>query len=360
MIKNNYKRENSIDLLKFICMIGIILVHLTGRGGLINPTNNNFITYNFYLLFNNILRISVNIFCIITGYLYITKKNIKTKNIINIIINVLLYSSIIVLIFYTFNLFNVRNLGKLYLLNSIFPSMIGRYWFITCYFFLFFMIPYINYFLSKLTKEQFKLLLIILFILLCIIPELFCYDYFRIENGYSPFWLIFMYMVGAYIKIYNINITSKNEIISMIIITLINSIVVILTKNLLNISSLYYYLGTNYNSPLMLISSILFFDLMRKVEIGNNFICKLGKYSLAVYIIHCHRLVYDWIIKERMLFIKPYNFAIEVLVLIGIAILIYLVCSFIEFVRLKVFKLIKVDELEEHFGNKMDEVLSWK
>ncbi len=353
-------RNNTIDLLKFLCMIGVILIHLTGQGGLINYQYNSFFSYNFYLLFNNVLRICLNIFCIITGYLYISKSKIYSRNIVNIISNVILYSIIIVLIFYSFNLFNVKNLGLMYMINSIFPSMIGRYWFITCYILLFFMIPYINYFINSISKNVFKKLLIILFILLCIIPELLCYDYFRLEFGYSPFWLIYLYLIGAYIRLYGIEISSKKKIVIVLLSILINCLIVFYTKNYLSSSNLFYHLGEYYVSPFMVIPSVLLFDLFSHVNINNVLISRIGKYSLAVYIIHCHRLIYDWIIKDRMIFIKTYNIIIELLILILTSFAIYLVCMFIEIVKNRLFELFKINKLINKIGDRLDGVLSWK
>ncbi len=359
---NNGKvvRNNNIDLLKFLCMIGVVLVHLTGQGGLVEYPNNNFFSYNIYLLINNILRNSLNVFCIITGYLYISKINIKFKNIINVLSNIVFYSFIIVFIFYFLNLFNIRNLGFMYLINSLFPSRIGRYWFITCYILLFFMIPFINHFINSISKKTFKILLIILFIMFCIIPEFLCYDFFRLNYGYSPFWLIYLYMIGAYIKIYGINLNIKTKCLGLLLSVIINCLIVFFTKNYLSNSNMFYNLGEYFTSPFMVISSVLIFDVICHINIKDNFISKLGKYSLAVYIIHCHRLIYDWVIKNNLINIKPYNIIIELLLLLLIACAIYLICTIIDIIRKLLFKVLKIDILIDCIGNRLDEVLSWK
>ena len=110
----------------------------------------------------------------------------------------------------------------------------------------------------------------------------------------------------------------------------------------------------------MVIPSVLLFDLFSHVNINNVLISRIGKYSLAVYIIHCHRLIYDWIIKDRMIFIKTYNIIIELLILILTSFAIYLVCMFIEIVKNRLFELFKINKLINKIGDRLDGVLSWK
>ena len=215
------ERNYSIDLLKFICMLGIIILHLTGQGGLLKLSVNNYITVNIYRIINNIFLASVNVFCIITGYLYAEKKKTHCKNVIDIIFTMIFYSIIITVVFYSFDFYNVRNLGKLELLRSLFPPMVGRYWFVTCYVFLFFMINYINKFLNILNKKQHRILIIIIFVFFSLFSEMGAYDYFRIQWGYSPFWLIYLYMIGSYIKKYKIKISYLLRIFCLIIISFI-------------------------------------------------------------------------------------------------------------------------------------------
>lgn len=353
---NKNSRNYSIDLLKFISMLGIIIVHITGRGGLINSSVNNILTINIYRTINNVFLVSVNIFCLITGYLYINKSKIRYRNIVEIILSMVFYSIIITAIFYGLNLYDVRDMGIKYLINSLFPSMVGRYWFITCYIFLFFMIPYINKFLLAISKENFKKLLITVFVFFCIFEEIGLYDFFRIEWGYSPFWLIYLYMVGSYIKMYDLKISNKKSIIVLISCMSLNTLIMLLTKNLLKSSSIFYNICNNFNSPLLVISSIEIFNLFTKLRVNNNIFSRLGKYSLAVIILHGHRLIYDWVINGNMKFIKPFNFVIELLFLFGGAFLIYMVCVLIEFIKRKIFKLIKIDSLIDFIGQKLDNI----
>lgn len=196
-------RNSGVDLLRILAMCGIIGLHVLNNGGVLENLNVGSFKYYIVLLFTCLCYTSVDIFGIITGWLYSERKSIKNSRIIELWSVVLFYCLVIPSIFYIFNLYNIRRLGITEMIKSYFPILDGRYWYIVCYTFLFFIIPYINLFIDSLTKEKFKKFLVIVFILLSILPNIcFLVDFFKINNGYSPFWLIYLYMLGAYIKKY--------------------------------------------------------------------------------------------------------------------------------------------------------------
>jgi len=182
------KRIIGIDLLKFVSMLGIIGLHIINKGGVLYFLSPNSYKHYIVLLLLTFLYSSVNIFAIISGYLYVNQKKPKNKNIINLILIMLFYSIGISLVFYLFNFYDVRSQGFRSLIMNTFPFLSGRYWYIISYIFVFFMIPFLNLIISKINKKQFKKILIVLFILLSIIPTLFLnIDLFKTSYSYNPF-----------------------------------------------------------------------------------------------------------------------------------------------------------------------------
>ena len=248
----------------------------------------------------------------------------------------------------------------MYFINSLFPAMAGKYWYITSFILLFFMIPFINFFINNIKKKNLKMLLIILFVMFCVISDVFAYDYFRIINGYSPFWLMYLYMIGAYIKKYGIGIDRKKEELIIVASIITNIIIVLLVKNALTINDLYYHLGEYYTSPFSLLSSVLIFDYLAKAKIKDNVIYRLGKYSLVVYIIHCHSLIFDLIIKNNLIFVKSSSLIIELIILLFLAITVYFACVLIELIKQKIYNITRINILIEKVGKNLDKVLVWK
>ena len=150
-------REYGIDLLRFFATIGVLVLHIFGvyYSNEINGLNS-IINYNCASLLEIIFMCSVNIFGMITGYLYAERKNYKTISIIKLILTYLLYSFIITAVF--FLIFPESIASTKDLLQSLFPFLGSRLWYIKAYIFVFFMIPYLNLFISACDKKNFQTL----------------------------------------------------------------------------------------------------------------------------------------------------------------------------------------------------------
>lgn len=361
------KRVIGLDILRFLSMLGIIGLHVINNGGILNSLTPHSYKYYIVLLVVIIMYASVNIFAILSGYLYIKQKNVKNKNIINLIFILLFYCFLIPTIFYSFNFYNVRSLGIVELVTNIFPFIIGRYWYIICYIFVFFMIPFINNFINNIDKEKFKKLLIILFILFTIIPNVFGFiDFFRIENGYSPFWLIYLYMIGAYIKLYLDTYKDRKKLM----ITLILSIVCAFVLNSAIRLTTYQIFGgikksewfISYISPFIVIIATTVTLLFKDIDVKNDLIKKIVVYlslsSFSVYIIHSHKLIFDYVLKDNFIFLNQYNGLIIFIGILVSLIIIYIVCTLIDILRKYIFRIFKIEDLTLWLGNKLDKLLN--
>lgn len=357
------ERKYGLDILRIFSMFGIIGLHVVNNGGMLRSFEISGINYFIILIFTTIFYTSVNSFAMLSGYLYIEKKQNSVKNLINLLITVAFYCLLITAIFYSFNLFSIRNYGMKQLISSIVPPLVGRYWYITSYIVLFFMIPYINKFINNVSQKELKKLLILLFVLFSIIPSMsFMVDFFSIKNGYSPFWLIYCYMIGAYIKLYPIKKQYSKKSFFFILI-LIASTLNYFTKiisNLLLHKTIIDEWFINYISPFIVIASASLIIIFSNLIINNE---KLKKYiklfsltSFAVYIIHSHILIYDFILKD-LFYLKNHNIFFVVLILFGAIILIYLICSIIDLIRIKLFSLFKFDKIVEKMSKKFDNIL---
>lgn len=163
---------------------------------------------------NIIFNCSVNIFAILTGFIYISKNQIRNKSIIILLVTAFFWC---LCIFVCLKIYcpSIFTSIKIYI-AALFPPLIGRYWYLTCYVFLFFCIPYLNFFINLIDKKNMQKFLIILFFYFSLVSTFLHTDFFRIENGYSPFWLIYCYCIGAYINIEKVEIDFKSKIILLI------------------------------------------------------------------------------------------------------------------------------------------------
>ena len=361
-------RKVGIDLLRILSMLGIIGLHVIGIGGIINNLTINSFRYYFILFIYVICFLSVDIFGILSGFLSWNKSKIKYSRIIELLSIGFFYSIIITFVFYYFNLYNIRSMGISIIIHSLFPALIGRNWYLTCYTFVFFLMPYLNDFIKNISKNKFKNMLIVLFILLCILPNLFFNtDFFCVMNGYSPFWLMYCYLLGAYIgKYHDKDKVTKKMILTfvgcIIIAFILNCLVRIITMSLFH-ELKYPFWFINYISPFIVIGSILLVKFFSQLHLTitnkflKQFIYYLSFCSFSVYIIHANYLIYDFVINGFM--IKYINQSILVFLLaffISIP-LIYLICFMIDLIRIYIFKLFRINQLIDYLGNKLNQLL---
>lgn len=66
--------------------------------------------------------------------------------------------------------------------------------------------------------------------------------------------------------------------------------------------------------------------------------------SFGVYLIHVNPLVWEFVMKDRFKSFLNFNIVSFVLGVLGIAVTIYFLCILIEWVRIRIFKKLKVKE----------------
>ena len=191
--KNN--RIAGLDLLRIFSIFGIICIHLLGQGGVLEASSSNgyYINKWFYIIFHS----SVDIFALLSGYLSLSRKS-SIKRTLELVATMLFYSIIIVVIFLCIKRVSIVDYKTI--LKGLFPSIFGRYWYITCFLPILIFEPFINKCINALSIREHKIIVIVGIIIFCVAPSVFNIDVFKFESGYSLVWLLFLYVAGALIK----------------------------------------------------------------------------------------------------------------------------------------------------------------
>ena len=359
-IKNqNDTRNYGIDLLKIISMIMIIVLHITGQGGMLENTVTLSSQYNILWLLRAMCFCCVNCYALATGYLMYQRK-VKYSNIIYLYLQVVFYMAVISVIYFSINpdLITFKSF-----VDILFPFAHDGYWYFTAYFGMFFFIPYLNILIEKLSKKQgAKLILSIIFIF-TILPLIFDSDIFKMDSGYSMFWLISMYLFGAYFKKYNFKIKLKKRtgfliyMISVLTAFGIRTLFIFAKTNtdFIKLNGTYII---NYCSPFILLSSIgllIFFSQVKLKGTGKSIIRFLVPLSFGVYLIHVNPFIWESAKGIFSDFASLNLFLMTVYILI-FTLLIYLSCALLDSIRLSLFKVIKVKQ----FSEKLSNIISFK
>ncbi len=301
------ERKSNIELLRIVAMLLIISFHYVYKSGFIfeELSINSFIVKSFYMFG----ELGVNIFILITGYFMINSK-FSVKKLICLILEVDFYYIISIFIGQKLGFTQIDTIKDCFLM--FFPTILNKYWFITAYIILYILSPYLNILIKNMERKEHKSLIIISLLLWCIIPTFFGIFSNTTENMmyYSRLiWLIVMYLVGAYIKIYPIKIFNKKR--KAIIYSIFSYTVMLISIVVINkYKNIFETLGTTEvayfwppNTIPMFLLSVSVFEIFLNIKIKCiKIINIMASTTLGIYMIHdgiLNRYIWDTIFKTN-------------------------------------------------------------
>lgn len=286
-------------------------------------------------------KAGVNLFCLLSGYMLISKDEIKYNRLKSVEFQVLFYTLTGLLVGFLLH----KDIGIKDIIYSIIPVISEHYWYITAYFIVFLLSPYINKLVKALDKKSFQTLLIICYVIWSIIP----FFTFRETSGmyWNQFiWFVVMYMTGAYLKINRSHYSKKTYIYALVI----SNILLVLSVFAIDWMTIFSEKATSYityfrwsNSPLIVIICI---SMMRLADIATarsiGWINFLASLVLGVYLFQ-ENIFYQGICWQDLFNNSIPSTSLDKIlhVIISVAGVIAL-GGIIDFIRLKAFKLLRI------------------
>lgn len=344
-------RITGLDLLRIISMLSIVFLHILGFGGILENIQLNSSDYFIYWNINIVSYSLVNCFGLITGY-FLSSSEISLYKLTKLWKKVTFYSVIITLLMVYF----LKKMSILILVKSFFPILFNQYWYFTAYFIMIIIVRLFNLEFSKLSIIRMFQIVAILIIMFSILGSFSFVDSMEVKNGYSFIWLICLFMIGALIRKLiddgRINLRKKNLITLLIVTQLVIFLFKLTVDNLTKLILGHSYGGSfliRYNSPLILLISIIIFILFLNIqirkEITRNFFHFLSSYCFSVYLIHANSNVLDTFFKDKFIFIARTNLFCGIFIVFLSAITIFTVCITIDFCLVNLYlKIIKNKE----------------
>lgn len=353
-------RNSGIDLLRLIAMFLVVLGHVLAKGNILNSLTPFTLKYELLWLLKIISVCAVNIYGIISGYVGIDTKP-KYSNLIYLWIGVIVYSFGITLLFKALG----YDVGNIELIRSLFPATQKIYWYFSAYIGVFLVSPLLNNAINSCSEKQLKIVLISLLCVFSVVETFSFPGGSLVEYGYSIFWLIILYLIGAMLKKHKSEETKNCRkyiaaiVCCVLILFAIKLITELATSHLLGYPD-YGNLFMEYTSPPVIVMSICMVKLFAALPSHNaQVISKLSSLSFYVYIIHMHPMFLDHIIQNKLSFIVDQSTFMAVLTTLGIALAIFTGCMAIEFARNTFFNLLKIKPkliiLEHHLFDSIGE-----
>lgn len=328
---NKKQRSSNFELLRIVCMLLIICGHIVMVHGYDEVGDSS---WYIKQVVNPFCTIAVNVFVLISGYFGI---KLDTKKLWKLNWMVTFYCVAFLLMAYYVGIhsFDARKDWMQFV-----PVVTKQYWFITVYFALCFVSPFLNKLVEVLEKDMYKKLLLTCFALFVVLPSFAVILNFKtitLDSGYGLINFMFLYMLGRYISLHfsptwNRYIYLIGYFCSMSVMAafqiLYSKILGFDFDALISYDTLFTFTGA--------VSLFLFFQQLR---FTSKIINALAAPCFAVYVIHINPIIFKPLF-EDVFDVKSYNGMSYIACHILLPVVIYIVCAVLEIIRIKIQRII--------------------
>lgn len=201
----NKVRQSNFEILRILAIVMIIAFHSIWNNEFLfaHEFSKNKLLYDILCHFG---ELGVNCFILISGY-FLSDTTFKWKKLALMILQVYFY-------FYGCRvatiIFTKAPIDAYDLSSWFFPILQGKWWFVSAYILCYMLTPFMQKLIVAMNKKEFEFLICSQFLIWSIFPTIFLTavgkstDSMIFYNRYI--WMILLYLVGAYIKIYELPI----------------------------------------------------------------------------------------------------------------------------------------------------------
>lgn len=338
------ERKSNFELLRIITMVMIVTMHILDHSGIF--ISKNFNNFNFIIasIVNTLSIVAVNCYILISGY-FGCKQNFKKEKIIKLYLHVVFISISISVIFWILNL---QSINMVSIIKTFMPILGQNWWFISVYFVLYLLTPYINKMIENISKIELERLIFIGILVFVIWPSISIGEIINpinVDSGYGLYNFVLLYIIGSYIRLYRDEIKINKYIyiivylVSMFTLATINLILTNITK--------VYIAKLSYDFILTYIGAISLFLFFKEINVKSHKINLFSSLTLGIYLIHEHMFIREMMqnfIKEQ----KFYEGKLFIIYIILIIVFIYCISSVLEYIRIKIFDYIYIKKKERY------------
>lgn len=302
---NGLRRDSSLELLKIIAIILIVINHTTQTVGMtespflgqlssgiaINTATTDLSVW-VLVFFRFFGAIGNDIFIICSAWFLLDSHNIKVEKIIRLLLDVWIIS-----VFWLITIKMMASgiaLGPKTLIKCLFPTIFNNNWFVTCYILLYSIHPALNLVIESLDHKQHFVSMTVMAVLY------FLFGTISSSFFYCSHLLVFItiYFVVAYWKKYVSGNTFRHGC-WFATIGLSGMVVQLITMELLGNHIDFFkdrmeFWAKNSN-PFVLLVALGGFFVFKEIHFENRLVNRVSALSLYIYLIHENLLVREYI-----------------------------------------------------------------
>ena len=341
-----------LDIIRIVSMIFVIMVHVLGVGSAIASAEDT-VLKSVLCFLQGVSLCCINLFAMSSGFLHYGRK-LHISGLMRLCLEGLIWILATTAAYAAFKqdmtIFTDNLKDYLLVITK------RQYWYLTDYVVLFFLIPFLNAAVEKVDLKPLTFALICILFVTSVITTVFPYVDF-VSRGYSAMWLAIMYLVGAYIKKYDVvhRANALAAVMFFLIFALLEGIYSFLSYTMGYDLKDYYYKFTSYNCIFVVGASVALFIALAKINFKSNEIKKLfallSSASFTVYLVHASPMIYDNCIVGRMSFIGNYDLLKALGALAAVVFAIYFGGTVLGLVQNLIFKILHIPNLLKFLEN---------
>lgn len=349
------ERSSNFELLRIFSMLMIVASHAAqhmANGGwtVMNAAPGaNTLSLIFLGTYG---QLGVILFIIISSWFLCDKQGIHIQKAVNLYLQAMLCS---VAIFFFIKIFNFEPLGAKQFIKTLLTPIYGGYWFIRSYLFFYLLVPFLQKYLQTSPEEQIKKLLIVLTVLIPVLRFFFWVEEFGTAGDF-----VYVFIAVYYLKKHPANFIEKHAralTLVLLICMWASLFLVHFVCSKFNLEkmqfSLMQHIFANRHIFLMILAMSLFYIFKNYVKIGHSkLINAVAGTTLGVYIFHENPLLHSYgenglrqtaLLFEGWLKLGEHfnNGRFFPLYFLGCVVLVFAVCSLLDFLRKGICRLIK-------------------
>lgn len=348
-------RNLGVELFRVVAMLMVVYLHIIGYGGVLEASEPLSANYKIALLLQVLTYCAVNCYALISGFANV-KTDFKFRRIVYLWVETVFIITTLNVVMHFF--VPGVTVSRAWWISGLFPLAHGELWYLCAYFFMFPLIPVLNKGLLSLNRWQHIAVIAILQT-----PTVFYLltqkNVYVLNKGYSAIWLICLYVIGAYFRIYGAPKWAKTFVTlpafflaaGMAYGFRIIAEIRVAAGEMDQASK--WYEGRDaliaYTSPLVVIMSVMlllfFMQINVRGRVVKRIVLTLAKATWGVFALHCCSPYLGapklWEYFPKIVAYAPMKM---LLAFLGSGLLMYLALSVVSIGRDHLFKLLKVNK----------------
>lgn len=323
------QHSSNFELLRIVCMLLIICGHIVMVHGYDEVGDSS---WYIKQVVNPFCTVAVNVFVLISGYFGIKQNK---KKLWKLIWMVTFYCAV----FLCLSLYlGIHQLSIMKDWMQLVPVVTKQYWFITVYFALCLVSPFLNKLVEVLEKEMYKKLLLTCFALFVVLPTFAVILNFKtitLDSGYGLINFMFLYLLGRYIRLHYTPSWNKYLFAYFCSMSVMAAFQILYSKLLgFDFDAL-----ISYDTLFTFTGAVSLFFFFQQLGFTSKIINALAAPCLAVYVIHINPIIFRPLF-ENVLHVNSYYGMNYIASLVLFPFVIYITCAILESLRIKIQRII--------------------